>query len=237
LSDRAPVLVIGGTRGTGRLIVERLERQNIRARVLARDSDAARTQLGASVEVVNADITKPETLPRAFEHIGGVVFTAGIRSGRPATDGSIRTTEYGGVINTLDAARHAGFTGRFLYMTASGVGRRSFASMALNIYKGNTLEWRLRAEDHIRQSALAYSIIRAGVLLNSAGGRHGIRVTQEALPLSLRYRIARADVADAFVAALDHPRTVRATFDVVWGDSPRNWQELFDPLRPDPDRP
>jgi uncharacterized protein YbjT (DUF2867 family) len=82
-------------------------------------------------------------------------------------------------------------------------------------------------------TALA-AIIRAGFLLNSPGGRHGIRVTQQALPLSLLHRIARADVADAFVAALDHPRTVRATFEVVWGDSPRDWQALFDPLQPDP---
>lgn len=229
------VLVIGGTRGTGRLIAERLDRGGIPVRVLARDLDTARADLGAQFDIVPGDITKPETLPRAFENVAAVMFTAGVRSGRMTTERTIRAIEYEGVINTLTAARNAGFTGRFLYMTAGGATSRSLAAVGLNLYKGNTLKWRLRAEDRIRESPLEYSIIRAGFLLNSPGGRHGMLVTQQELPLSLRYRVARADVAEAFVAALDHPRTVRTTFEVVWGErgGPRDWHALFEPLRPD----
>ena len=75
----------------------------------------------------------------------------------------------------------------------------------------------------------------SGVLLNREGRRHGVKVVQEALPLSWRSRIARADVADAFVASLDHPRASRATFDIVWGrESPREgWDARLDRLRPD----
>ena len=60
-------------------------------------------------------------------------------------------------------------------------------------------------------------------------------VTQRPLPLSIRDRIARADVADVFVAALDHPRAVRATFEVVWGDGPPrdSLPALLDQLKPD----
>jgi hypothetical protein len=42
-------------------------------------------------------------------------------------------------------------------------------------------------------------------------------LTQQPLPLSFRYRIARADVAVLFEAALPHPKSTRATFEVVWG--------------------
>jgi hypothetical protein len=120
-------------------------------------------------------------------------------------------------------------------MTASGVERQSFWSLALNLYKGNTLRWRRRAEAEIRASGLPYTIIRTGVLINQPGGTHAIEVTQRALPLSPRYRIARADVADAFVAALEHPQTIRATFEIVWGKGPasRPWANLFDGLQPD----
>jgi len=46
------------------------------------------------------------------------------------------------------------------------------------------------------------------------------------------------DVADVFVAALGHPRAVRATFEVVWGDGPPrdSLPALLDRLKPDAQR-
>jgi uncharacterized protein YbjT (DUF2867 family) len=231
-----PILVIGGTRGTGQLIAQRLRGLGAPVRVLARDPGHALQGFPAPVEVVRGDLTEPATLLPALTGASHLVFTAGCRSGRPAGQARIRATEYQGVLNTLDAMRRTGFAGRFLYMTASGVARRSLAAVLLNLYKGNTLVWRLQAETAIRASGVAYTIIRAGVLLNRPGGKHGIQLTQAALPLSIRYRIARADVAEAFVAALDHPRTVRTTFEIAWGPENRGkpWPALLDQLAPDP---
>jgi len=136
-----------------------------------------------------------------------------------------------------DLARQLNFRGRFLYMTASGVMAHSLASFALNLYKGNTLTWRRRAEHEIRSSGLDYTIIRAGVLVNGIAGQRAIVVTQKPLGLSLRHRIARADVAEVFVEALAHPRASRATFEVVWGKGPRTpLSTLLDGLRPDVER-
>jgi len=235
MSAHQLVVVIGGTRGTGFLIAQRLQQQAVPVRVLARDPVAARARLGPTVDVIPGDITRQDTIPPALEGASHVVFTAGCRSGRPTTERHVRETEYGGVVNTLAAARQAGFSGRFLYMTASGVTTRSFAAALLNLYKGNTLVWRERAEHEIRGSGLEYTIIRVGVLLNRAGGQRALVVTQRALPLSIRYRIARADVADVFVIALGHPRAVRATFEVVWGDGPPReaLPLLLDQLQPD----
>ena len=230
-----PILIIGGTRGTGLLIARLLDHRVLPVRVLARDPVRARTTLGSRVEVIAGDVTKKETLPRAIEGTSHIIFTAGCRSGHPASETRIKATEYDGVLNTLASAQRAGSTGRFLYMTSSGVARRSFVSACLNLYKGNTLAWRRRAEDAIRGSGLDYTIIRTGMLQNGAAGRRVIRLTQEALPLSIRYRIARADVAEAFAAAVDHPRASRATFEIVWAGSgrPESWPALFEGLKPD----
>jgi len=235
VNSDAPILLIGGTRATGLLIARLLVQQGAKVRALARDPTRAATQLGPEVEVVPGDITREATLPRALEGVRHIIFTAGRRSGRPVTAAQIKRTEYGGVLNTLTAARDVGFTGRFLYMTASGVARASFWSIALNIYKGNTLKWRRRAESAIRASGLPYTIIRTGVLTNQPGGTRAIEVTQDALPLSPRYRISRADVAEVFVAALKYPQTERATFEIVWGKGPasRHWTTLLERVHPD----
>lgn len=227
--------MIGGTRGTGRLIAALLLQEGRSVRVLARNSTRAIAQFGSTVEVIQGDITEESTLLPAITGASHIIFTAGCRSGRPVGQTQVRRTEFGGVVNTLAVAQRVGFSGRFLYMTASGVATRSFWAWALNVYKGNTLRWRYRAEAAIRATALPYTIIRAAMLTNAPAGQHEIEVTQQALPLSPRYRIARADVAAGFVAALEHPRTIRATFEVVWGKTggSRGWANKFDGLRPD----
>ncbi|HEX7976958.1 MAG TPA: SDR family oxidoreductase [Gemmatimonadaceae bacterium] len=232
-SDR--VLVIGGTRGTGLLIARRLAQTGVAVRALARDPARATVALGSAAEVVAGDITHPETLPPAIEQVHHIVFTAGRRSNRPAREEDVRDTEYQGVVNTLNAARAVGFGGRFMYMTAIGAGRRSIAAAFLNLFKGNTLHWRERAEGEIRTAGVDYTIIRCGVLVDAPAGEHVITLSQKPLPLSLRYRIARGDVAEAFVAALNHPRASRAAFEIVWGDRgrPEPWAQMLDRLQPD----
>jgi uncharacterized protein YbjT (DUF2867 family) len=244
MSEDQPVLVIGGTRGTGLLIARLLHQRGVPVRVLARDRTRAVTLFDRvtffdrTIKVVSGDITKANTLPATIDGARHIVFTAGCRSGYPVREPMVKATEYQGVINTLEAARRAGFQGRFLYMTSSGVTIPSLSAVCLNLWKGNTLIWRQRVEDEIRASGLDYTIIRTGILLNRAGGQREIEVTQRPLPLSMRYRIARADVAEVFLAALEHPRAARATFEVVWGPPgrPEAFGGLLDRLESDPRR-
>ncbi len=238
LVDRQPILIVGGTRGTGLLIARLLHRQGAGIRVLARDPARARTALGPDIEVVQGDLTKVDTLRPLVAGVRDIIFTAGCRSGRPASETRIKAIEYEGVVHTLASARAAGFRGRFLYMTASGVTSTSILSAGLNVYKGNTLVWRRRAERAIRESSIDYTIIRAGMLLNRPEGRRPIRLTQEPLPLSFRNRIARADVARVFAAALDEPNASRATFEVVWArqQPTEPWSTSLKRLKSDDER-
>jgi uncharacterized protein YbjT (DUF2867 family) len=229
------VLVVGGTRGTGLLIGNLLSQEGYAVRALAREPGRVAARLHSAVEVVPGDITKPETLARAVNDITHLIFTAGVATG-PARERLIIATEYQGALNILHAARSVEFSGRFLYMTSIGVTRSSLSAAVLNLVKGNTLRWRRRVEQDVRASGVDYTIVRAGFLLNSPGGRRAIEVSQEALPLAPRYRIARADVAETFVAALKDPRTSWTTFDVVWGRGQRReeWDTIFGRLKPDP---
>jgi uncharacterized protein YbjT (DUF2867 family) len=233
MGDR--VLVIGGTRRTGLLTAQLLLQRGHRVRVLARDPAEAAPRLNPAIELVAGDITKPDTLGPAVRGASAIVFTAGVHSGRIARESLVRATDYQGVLNTLAAARETGFGGRFLYMNSIGVTTPSVAASLLNFLKRNTLIWRRRVEEKIRASGLDYTIIRVGFLMKGPSGQRPVEVSQGALPLAPRHRIARADVAEAFAAAVQHPRASRATFEIVWGKggSGGDWSERLSRLQPD----
>lgn len=233
---KSRVLVVGGTRGAGLLIARLLDQRGYQVRVLARNPAAAAAELGLSFEVVAGDLTKAETLPAAVADIDHIIFTAGAPSGRYAPERVVKATDYQGVVDTIAAARRAGFQGRFVYLNSIGIGTSSFARTMINLLKKNTLVWRRRVEDDIRASGLDYTIIRVGFLLNRPAGEHAVFVGQDALPLAPRNRIARADVAEAFVEAMEHPHASRTTFEIVWGKGARreSWNSLLDRLKPDP---
>jgi uncharacterized protein YbjT (DUF2867 family) len=233
---KSRVLVIGGTRGTGLLIARLLHQRGYQVRVLARNPTAAAAELGPSFEVVAGDLTKAETLPAAVADVAHIILTAGAPSGRYAPERLVKATDYQGVVDTLSAARHAGCHGRFVYLNSIGIGTPSLAGTLINLLKRNTFVWRRRVEDDIRASGLDYTIIRVGFLLNQPAGKHAVVVGQDALPLAPRHRIARADVAEAFVEAMEHPRASRTTFEIVWGKGARreSWNVLLEQLKPDP---
>jgi uncharacterized protein YbjT (DUF2867 family) len=226
------VLVIGATRGTGTEIVSRLRRDGYAVRALARTPSSARRTLGEAVEIIEGDVTKPATLSPAVAGASHVIFTAGVTK-RPASERSIIAVEYDGVRNTLAAAKAVGFEGRFLYMTTIGVTRYSIESIGLNLIKGRTMTWRRRAEEAIRASGIDYTIVRCGVLTNSAG-EHVVELSQKVHRMSFFRRISRNAVAEIFVQALHHPSSRRATLEASWSTGPpETWDTLFSRIHPD----
>jgi uncharacterized protein YbjT (DUF2867 family) len=230
------VLIMGGTRSTGLQAARALLRRSVPVRILARDPGAALKRIGPQAEIVPGDITKMDTLVPAFDGVSHLIFTAGVRSGRLARESVVRATEYEGVLNTLEAARSRSFSGRFVYMTSIGIARKSLFVLGLNIWKGNTIHWRRRAEDAIRSSGFDYTVVRAAFLLNRPPDRRAICIRQAESPLTLHECIARADVAEALVAAVYHPDASHATFEIKWDRGPRqeaSWAELLNGLRRD----
>ena len=76
------ILVIGGTRGTGRLCVEKLVTRGDRVRFAARNIEKAQKLFGDRVEHVTVDLAHPDpTLKDCFDGIDHVIFTAAVPAG------------------------------------------------------------------------------------------------------------------------------------------------------------
>lgn len=225
-------LVVGGTRGTGLEVARLLLRAGRRVRVLARDPQRARVVLPPAAEIVGGDIRRAESLPNALEGVRDVVFTAGVTR-RPAGPRIMRETSWVGLRHVLAAA--PGLPGRFVYMSTLGVERASLMGAVLAAVKWRALHWRRLAEEAVRRSGLSYTIVRAGVLTADPAGRRPVRIGQEGLPLKLRYRVARADVAEVMLRAMEHPAAAGTTFDVVWapGNAAASVNAQLDRLRRD----
>ena len=135
-----PILVTGATGTVGTEVVKQLVEAGQRVRALVRDP--AKAKFGSTVEIVVADLSKPETLGPAF---------AGVDKAFVASNGlDIAALE----ANAFDAAKRAGvkhivkLSGRHLdadFMQGTPLARNQNAS-----------------EERLRQLGVAWTIVRPG---------------------------------------------------------------------------
>ncbi|HEY7982748.1 MAG TPA: NAD(P)H-binding protein [Ktedonobacterales bacterium] len=148
------ILVTGGAGFSGARIVARLAGTDDRPRALVRDVAAARRKLPEGVEIVAGDTTKPETLAPALAGIETVIHTAFVtaeRKQRPGVrywDTNVRGTE-----NLVAAAKEAGVR---RIVVLSGLGTKAAKA-------GSYMQGRFLAEESVRQSGLAWSILGPSV--------------------------------------------------------------------------
>ncbi len=92
------VLVAGATGGVGKRVVKRAIAQGYQVRCLVRDIDRARTILGNDVDLVVADITKPETLTSlVLSNIQAVICCTAVRVQPVEGDTGDRAKYYQGI--------------------------------------------------------------------------------------------------------------------------------------------
>ncbi|HLO84084.1 MAG TPA: CIA30 family protein [Nostocaceae cyanobacterium] len=92
------ILVAGATGGVGKRVVKRLMTQGYKVRCLVRNIDKARSILGNDVDLVFADITKPETLtPLVMQNITSVICCTAVRVQPVEGDTADRAKYYQGV--------------------------------------------------------------------------------------------------------------------------------------------
>lgn len=113
-------LVVGSTGMVGKAVALRLAEEGRSVRALVRGAEG-RTEseelAGAGIEVVDGDLTRPETLAPACEGIDLVVCTAtSMPEGR---DDGLRRVDHDGVLDLIYAAEEAG-VGTFVYTSYSG---------------------------------------------------------------------------------------------------------------------
>jgi uncharacterized protein YbjT (DUF2867 family) len=92
------ILVAGATGGLGKRVVQRLVERGYRVRALVRDLDKAKSILGNDVDLVVADITKPETLSSlVLANVQAVVCCTAVRVQPVEGDTPERSKYYQGI--------------------------------------------------------------------------------------------------------------------------------------------
>jgi uncharacterized protein YbjT (DUF2867 family) len=144
------ILVTGANGFIGRHVLRRLQGRR-RAMVRDRSSSAA----GPEVEVVEADVTKPDTLKAAVAGIETIVHTAAITANQKEPyPGAYDTVNRRGTENLVAAAREARVK-RLVVM--SGLGTRPAP-------QGTYMATRQGMEEAVRESGLPFVILQPSVL-------------------------------------------------------------------------
>ncbi len=92
------ILVAGATGGVGKRVVQRLVERKYPVRALVRDAQKAQAMLGNEVELVEADITIPETLtPQLMHNVSAVICCTGVRVQPVEGDTPDRAKYYQGI--------------------------------------------------------------------------------------------------------------------------------------------
>lgn len=143
-------LVVGATGLVGQQIALGLRRQGCAVRALVRGGshhEKAKPLVSAGIDVMDADLTKPETLPSVCAGIETVVCTAtSMPHGR---DDGLRRVDHDGVLALIEVAERAG-TRHFIY-----------TSYSTNIREDSPLETAKRAcEKRLLASKMRLTILR-----------------------------------------------------------------------------
>ena len=156
-----------------------------------------------------ADMEALDDIADLVEGVNAVVFAAG--AGPGSGPERKRTVDLGAAVKLLDGARRTGVR-RYLMISAMGAADPAAGSEAMRPY----LEAKAQADAALAASDLEWTIVRPGGLTDESGtGR-----IEVAPALGRRGTVTRDDVAAVLVGCLDEPRTVRATFDLLQGETP-----------------
>ena len=145
------ILVTGGAGFVGSHIVRRLVSEGEKPRALVRNPEQAKQRLpAAGVEVVQGDTTRPETLDAAMQGVDTVIHAAFITAERKQGPGvNYYATNVEGTANVVSAAKRAGVR---RIVEVGGLGTKQAAP-------GSYMEGRYLADQSVKQSGLAWSII------------------------------------------------------------------------------
>jgi uncharacterized protein YbjT (DUF2867 family) len=189
------------------------------AKLLSARGDAVRSLIrnpgheagvhATGAEPVVADMEALGDLAEFVDGADAVVFAAG--AGPGSGPERKRTVDLGAAVKLLDGARRTGVR-RYLMVSAMGAADPAAGSEAMRPY----LEAKAQADAALAASDLEWTIVRPGGLTDDPG----TGLVELAPSLGRRGTITRDDVAAVLVGCLDEPRTVRATFDLLQGETP-----------------
>jgi uncharacterized protein YbjT (DUF2867 family) len=187
----------------GKLLADRGDR----VRGLIRNPDQAEDLRAVGVEPVVVDLEHAEigAVADAVQGADAVVFAAG--AGPGSGDARKASMDLGGAIKLIAAAKRQSID-RYVMVSSRGADAHAEGG-GFAVY----LRAKGEADEALRASGLAYTIVRPGALVNDPGtGRVRTDTADGSIP--------RDDVAATVLAVLDTPTSAGRTFLLVSGDTP-----------------
>jgi uncharacterized protein YbjT (DUF2867 family) len=206
-------VAIAGGHGQIAMRLERLlSADGHRARAIVRNPDHAHDVEAAGAEPVVLDLEAlagVHDLADAVRGADAVVFAAG--AGPGSGPERKRTVDFGAAAKLIAAADSAA-VGRYVMVSSMGADQPDARGDAMRPY----LRAKAEADDALRASDLAWTIVRPGALTDDPGtGRVAI-----AERLGRWGSVPGDDVAAVLAAVLTDAAAVRRTFELLAGDSP-----------------
>ena len=222
-ADKQLVGVFGASGRTGTHIIDELIRRDVNIRAFSR-----RTKENADTDSLNwvvADVTNKESLAEALKNVDVIISAIG-----PVDGDNSENVDYLGAINIVSAAKESGVQ-QIIYMSSIGAGgAENISTVMLNLLANKTMKWKALAEEQIRNSGIAFTIVRPGGLLGEPATQ-GIQFSQGDNVLGW---IPREDVAAVLVESIFKDGAKNKTFEVINDNSlPVDaWRDEFDSLKP-----
>ena len=222
------ILLTGGTGFVGGHIAERLRTDGREVRALVRDRAQSPRLAALGFELVEGDMTSPESLRRAVEGCDTVVHLVAIRQG--PREQFQRIMEQG-TRDLVDASKAAG-VGRFVLMSALGT-----TEQTKDLVPYFHAKWDM--EQTVAGSGIPYVTFRPSFIFGADGGIlptfKRIAKLTPVTPITGRgtQRIQPIwvdDVAAYFSAAVDKPEALNRTFE-LGGPDIVTWNELWKRLK------
>ncbi|QGW66549.1 NAD(P)H-binding protein [Lysobacter soli] len=210
------VVILGGTGFVGRHLVARLLQGGDRVTVLSRGVDAAKRRLkpqGASL--IEGDVADADFLAAVLDDADAVVNLIGILNEKGDRGDGFERVFVGITDALIDAMQRMGVR-RLLQMSALNAGRG----------ESHYLQARGRAEQHVRASGLDWTLLRPSVIAGPGDGLFcrfdGLLKFAPVLPIGradARFQpVWVGDVVQAFARALEEPRSIGQSYDLVGPD-------------------
>ncbi|MEH6708997.1 MAG: SDR family oxidoreductase [Alloalcanivorax venustensis] len=202
------ILIAGANGKIGRHLVRGLAKSDHICRAMVRDpaQEWELRQLGAD-EVVVADLEGD--CRAALITCDAVVFTAG--SGPHTGPEKTVDVDQNGAINLIDQAQDMGVE-RFVIVSSMRADEPDSGPEKMRHY----FIAKQNADNHLRASELAYTIVRPGKLTED-DGTGKVRLAERFEDFG---EIPRQDVAAVLQAVLENPATAGREFDLLSGDQP-----------------
>lgn len=240
MSIPAPVAVAGATGGCGVEIVNLLKERGVPIRALVRNPEKAASIAGPGVTLVEGVLSNPAPLEELVAGARSLVITIGAGpQRREGPDGKPEVfflpgqtpaeIDYAGNVLLVEAAKRAGVEHIVMLSTLNVT---NFDHFLNKMGGGRTLEWKLKAENHLRGSGLTYTVVRPGGLNAGSAEKARIVIGQGD---TLQGSVSRRLVAAVTVASLDCPGARNRTFELVAeaGEPTTDLCGLFGGLQPD----